>query len=76
MLFYTMEVYLYYISNPNPIKIDPANVKDLVLVEGLDSSNLNNTQTNPLLETDGYFYFVLEGAINTSLKISAVDLGE
>ena len=67
---------VYYVSNADPRTMSVANVDDLILVEddNLNPGALNNTQTNPLINSiDGYFYFVLEGPINTQFKIRVVD---
>ena len=65
---------VYYVQNTNPRQMAKANVYDLVFVEkdDLNPGALDDSQTNPLIETDGYLYFVLKGPINTSIKICAV----
>lgn len=67
---------VYYVSNADPRTMSVANVSDLILVEddNLNPGELNDTQTNALINSiDGYFYFVLEGPINTQFKIRVVD---
>ena len=67
---------VYYLANANPRDMEEANIQALVFVEkdDLNPGVLDSSQTNPLIETDGYLYFVLEGPMNTSLKICAVDV--